>query len=724
MGDTVPPSRKDFRPWEASRPALFYQDRGISFMSFKKLPPLLSKALSGVPRGLAAFLLPLLFWEGLLRTVTGAGWMGLLYSAPFLLALSLLCTALSAWEKKLPRHLTGGALLLLLFAYYLSQIIYFRTFGSLYTVSMMGMGGDALLNFGWALGDVLKGALPVLLLSCLPLPAVALLRRRRERGGVSLPGRGLMLLLAIAVWIGGVGLLRLFGTDRLGPYYVYRDPYADTDSSSDKLGALPTTLLSGARYLFGSGESVTVSASEAALPLPAIPRPAAASEDPELPEGEGQKDYGMNIREEIDFSALEAKANSEELRTLCRYFAGVEGTRKNEYTGLLEGYNLIYICAESYSPAALDPRVTPTLCKMAGSGIVLSNYYNSYLNTTTNGEFTFLTGLWPDVNGATSHGSHTGSFNLIRENFMPYSLARIFREEGAESFAYHGYYGEYYNRKGTHTALGYEAKFMDAGLSFSSIWPTSDRELLDQTMADYLDLDRFHAYYMTFSGHGPYNESNVIAARNLDAVRELLEDDEDYSYNALCYLACNLELERAMADLLDALEETGKLDRTLIVLAGDHFPYYLSYRGFPEEIRLSEEGAELYHSGCILYFTGLEEPIRNDAYCCNVDILPTVLNLLGIDYDSRLIPGQDIFSDGVHMAQLYNREFITEYLTWMPSAEIRTWSEAAGLWTEEEKENYLNYMTRLADNRYGLSLDIVSTDFYRFVWEESGLPTE
>lgn len=681
-----------------------------------------SRGVAGVVFGALAVFVALLLWELILRRVTGAGWKGLLYSAPFLLALSFLLAALSLWNRRWLRLLVGTALLLILFAYYVSQIVYYATFGSLYTVSMMGMGGDAMANFGWGLGEVLRQNLPFLLLSCLPLILAEGVLLFRFVKGTSLSGHLLLLLLAILLWFGGVGLLRLGGNTRLTPYYVYQDPYADTDSSSDTLGALPTTLLSGVRYLFGS-DTVTVSASVTESTPPLLPVTGDVLQEADAEENEATPEYGWNLLPEIDFAALEERAPSEEIRTLCRYFSNVEGTQKNEYTGLLDGYNLIYICAESFTTAALQPEITPTLCEMADNGIILSNYYNSYLNTTTNGEFSFMTGLWADVSGFASHGSRSGTFNKTIENYMPYGLGNLFAPLGVESLAYHGYYGNYYNRAETHANLGYRCKFMAPDeLVFSSEWPTSDKELIDQTVGDYVNLDRFNVYYMTFSGHGPYTNANTMGLRNMDEIRGTLTDWESYSYNALYYLSCNLELERAMRSLMDALEEAGQLDRTLIVLAGDHYPYYLNPQGFGDLTGIPNAGTlDKEKSTCILYFTGLEEPIHNDAYCCNVDILPTVLNLLGIDYDSRLLPGRDVFSDGVHMAQMYNRDFVTEYITWMPSEGIQEWSEAAALLTEEEKDNYLDYMIRLADNRYGLSLDIVTTDFYRFVWEEAGL---
>ena len=170
---------------------------------------------------------------------------------------------------------------------------------------------------------------------------------------------------------------------------------------------------------------------------------------------------------------------------------------------------------------------------------------------------------------------------------------------------------------------------------------------------------------------------------------------------------------------MQRLEEAGKLENTLIVLTGDHYPYYVY-----DEDRDSLAGHhvdtdfELYKSTCIMWAGGLDEPIEVDTPCCNVDILPTVLNLLGLRYDSRMIAGKDIFSTTPHCAALYNRNFITSMVMYNNTDGSSKWSEHEDA-TEQFKQNYLNYFINQVKNRYSMSIKIEDTDFYRFVWSNT-----
>ena len=92
---------------------------------------------------------------------------------------------------------------------------------------------------------------------------------------------------------------------------------------------------------------------------------------------------------DLDFDALAASTDDAALKKLDAYFAGVKPTSKNEYTGLFEGYNLITICAESFSPYLIDKERTPALYALSHSGFLFENYYGTFGSNTTNGEYAY-----------------------------------------------------------------------------------------------------------------------------------------------------------------------------------------------------------------------------------------------------------------------------------------------------------------------------------------------
>jgi len=689
--------------------------------------------------------LSITFWEIALRFAAGIGGVTL-YPALFLFSLAVFVTALNGWFSGKADKIISIVLLCVLYVFYCAQLIYHRIFGSMFSVSMMGLGGDAITNFAWALAHSMLESIWLLLLFLLPvaLYCVFLIVKKPALPRASLLMHGAWLAAGVVIWIAAVLALNIGGTGRFTAYDAYHNPNTTTDTAASKLGVLPTTVVEFGAMLFpASGEDTTLSTPTVTPGLTQLPTleaeggNASSSGNAEQSgssdsSAEGSPDGStssvpaqpeMNVIEAIDFEYLATQTDDPELQALCQYYASVEPTNKNEYTGLFEGYNLIYICAESFCTAAIHPEITPTLYAMSNSGIILNNYYNSYINTTTNGEFSFMTGLWPDVSRIAHKGATNGSFCQTIPNYMPYGLGNIFTPMGVDSYAYHNYFGYYYNRAETHTNLGYECQFMDDGMTFTSMWPASDIEMFEQSVGDYVNKDRFNVYYMTFSGHGPYSTQNRISLRHDGEVWDITKN-YDLNSQARYYLANAMELDIAMQHLMEQLEAAGKLENTVIVLTGDNYPYYLGEQSYGQ---LMGEAAEAefgqYKSTCIMWCGGLEEPIVCDTYCCNVDILPTVLNLFGVEYDSRLLSGRDVFSDGPHTAVLYDKSFLNSDVTLNVSTGNIQWQIDTSEYDEATLNGYLEGVSASIDANYAAALKIVDKDFYRFVWEKSGLMT-
>ena len=411
---------------------------------------------------------------------------------------------------------------------------------------------------------------------------------------------------------------------------------------------------------------------------------------------------------DLNFNVYDRVSDNETVSALNRYFRTQTGTNQNEYTGFLSDYNLIVICAESFSPAAVDPELTPTLYRLCNEGIIFNNFYNTYPNTTIDGEYTLCTGLYPDG----SRSKWSSSFNQSSNNEMPFVLGNLFASQrGIQSYGYHNYLGTYFDRVTSHPNLGYSMKFMEDGMKFSSSWPSSDLEMMEQSIPDYISSEPFHAYYMTFSGHYVYNkETNYMAAINWKSVRDL-----DFSDTAKAYLSCNLELEKAMTYLMEQLEAAGVADKTAIVISPDHYPYGLTNEQYSELIGYEIDDFTKFKSTLAFWVGGLEDNIIVDEYCCNADILPTILNLWGFEFDSRMLAGTDVFSDGTHIAILRDHSFYTDLLWFNASTgEIRYQVEESLI-----PANYLDNTSRLVNTKFNMSVDILNTDYYRYLFHTS-----
>lgn len=637
--------------------------------------------------------LTLLFWETMLHfTVYRDVHVAYAYAVGFTAVAALgISLALSFLHGK---GRFAGSLILVLFLTFLygSQMVYNFIFGTLYSVAMIRQGGDAVTSFWREMLSVMAERLPYLLLLLLPVAGLLLLGRFRRGAFVRTNGvyRLVLLLAAVLVFMGVENSLYLGGTEMFSDYDFYHSANIATNQTAERFGLLTTMRLE----LFGSG-------GEEEAPAYYVPE-----EVPEETHVQQEVVYGYNVMD-IDFDALSAMTEEEKLLAINDYCAALPGTKQNPYTGMLKEYNLIVLCAESFSTAAIDPEITPTLYKLSREGIVFNNYYNTFPNTTTDGEYALMQGLYPD----STRSKAVSSLYASRGSYLPFTLGNVFREQaGVQSWGYHNYRGEYYGRNESHPNMGYTMQFAGDGMTFTHTWPASDLEMMEQSVDDYIGQEQFHAYYMTFSGHYKYETgSNRIAKLNWDAVKDL-----EYSNTAKAYLSCNIELDKALEYLLNRLEEAEVADKTAIVLAGDHFPYGLSDQQYSELIGYEIDDFSKYKSTLIFWVGGMEEPIEVDEYCCNVDILPTILNLWGFEYDSRMLAGTDVFSDGTHAAVLINKSFLTEKVWFNANTgETRYLVDEALL-----PAGYIENMNRLIATRFSISSDILNTAYYNFVFDK------
>jgi hypothetical protein len=179
------------------------------------------------------------------------------------------------------------------------------------------------------------------------------------------------------------------------------------------------------------------------------------------------------------------------------------------------------------------------------------------------------------------------------------------------------------------------------------------------------------------------------------------------------YIACNLELEYALEYLVGQLEEKGILDKTCIVLTNDHYPYGLTEEEYDELAGEELDTAfEKYRNSFICYVPGLRENIVVEDYCSTADILPTLLNLFGVDYDSRLLAGTDVLSSGIHMAVLSDQSFLTQDFRFDASTEALTITGEGVTVDDDTLDNYRLYV----ENKFQMSTDILNSDYYAHVF--------
>lgn len=375
-------------------------------------------------------------------------------------------------------------------------------------------------------------------------------------------------------------------------------------------------------------------------------------------------DYGENVLE-LDLDSRIAATSDETLANLHSYVKNQTPSNKNEYTGLFKGKNLILICAEALSDVVVNEKLTPTLYRMVHNGFYFSDFYQpTWGGSTSTGEYSFLTGFAP-MNGV-------NSMMDVKDNNEYYTMGNQLQRLGYFSRCYHNGNFDYYSRNQTHTNLGYE-QFMACGNGLEDIagnWP-SDTEMFDKTMDTFIDKQPFSVYYMTISGHCTYKADNPKVEEHLDEV--LAEYGDRYKDTTNYYFCYQMELEKALTKMIEKLEAAGIADDTVICMTSDHYPYGLektSTFGNSEDYVTDLYGYkyqnswEQDHNTCVIWSGCLEnenkdlvKEISTPTY--TLDIVPTLSNLFGLEYDSRLLVGRDVFSDTEPLALWNNRSWVT-----------------------------------------------------------------
>ena len=580
---------------------------------------------------------------------------------------------------------------------------YFKSYFSVGFICTMT--GNVVTGFGSTIPGIVAQRLPFIIAALLPL-ALCILLRKRIVTEHRMSKWSLLFVTAVSVifLLIGEGLAR-WGT--YGDSYTYN---FQTDAAVSQFGLHTAVRLEAEYALFGT-------------PQPKLELPTQEDEPDDPPAATTPVEYGYNALD-IDFQALADSASDSTLRSMAQYFGSLTPSKKNEYTGLFQGKNLVLITAEAFSPWFISRELTPTLYKLTHEGFVCENYYQpGWGQSTTGGEYAVMTGLLP-----TWVGSNV-SFYASANDDMPFALGNQLRALGYRTGAYHDNIYNYYNRDKTHPNLGYDYQGVGNGLTVTEdgSWPYSDLEMVQNTIGDYIDGyvsdgTPFHVYYMTVSGHGSYGWGHAMAAKNRAKAQAAYPNA---STQVQSYVAANLELENALTYLLEQLEAAGIAEDTVICMSADHYPYLLAEpeTDYYNELRGvvdSERDTDRYRNALVLWCGGMENAVTVTEPCSAVDIVPTLSNLFGLEYDSRLLSGRDVLDKDYDAGSASG----SIPLVILPTSSGNSWATAAGVFEASTRtfnarpgvtveEDYVSRVNNIVALQYNYAQQLIARDYYR-----------
>ena len=623
---------------------------------------------------------------------------GILPMMLFTIGAGLFFSAVTGVLSNRVKRIADVGILCVLSVFFIIECLIKESFQMYMTLSDIQTGAGGVVNgFSSELFRIIFSSIFVIILFLLPL-FLYLWYAWRKRKGYDVKRwhvlQGIILLIVSFLFT----VLGVVSTIPLDQYELYGEQYR-FDKATETFGLLTSMRLYLQYKAFGNGAQSELTLAQ------------------EEQQEQRPQEYGENVSS-IDFAQLSETESDETLQAMDTYVNGLKPTSKNEYTGLFKGKNLILICAEAFSDAVIDERLTPTLYRLAHQGIYFSDYYQpAWGGSTSTGEYSFLTGLVP------MDGVQT--MQETRTNLNYYTLGYQLMAQGYYSAAFHNGSYDYYDRQLTHENLGY-ASYLGYGNGLEDItgaW-ASDSIFFDKTLDTYIDQQPFSIYYMTLSGHAPYTGDDVKSKEYIKRVKEVLGDQ--YKDTTLYYYCYQMELEEALTILVDKLEKAGIADDTVICMTSDHYPYGLAESktfGNSEDYMVDlyqhsiETDWDRDHNSWILWSGCLENEKKEYAReisepTYSLDITPTLLNLFGITYDSRLLIGRDVFSDAPPLVLWNDYSWISDKGKY--NAETGKFIAKEGI---EVDDAYVKKMKKIVSNKITFSQQILETDYYRQLFQ-------
>ena len=359
-------------------------------------------------------------------------------------------------------------------------------------------------------------------------------------------------------------------------------------------------------------------------------------------ENNGKDNSNTESKREIDDTILDEIIKNEKnttLNNINNYIKNKDITDYNSHTGMFEGKNVIVIMMESTNDIIINKDLYPNFYKLYSEGISFKNNYSPRNSCATgNNEFSGMTGLYTIQNNCTA--------NIFSNNTYFTSIFNIFKNAGYRATSMHDYTEQYYVRNIIHKNLGSEAYYNvnDLNIKYYNEYKNwaSDEDFMNAAMDITLNDTSnkpFMLWLTTVSGHQPYKVSSVEGDKYLS-----ITEGTDYSMELRRYMSKLKTFDNGLGILLDKLKASGKLDDTVIVMYGDHYPYGLKNKDISSVLTYDLDDYEVERVPMVIYNSTIKSEVV-EKYSSYINLTPTLANLFNLDYDPRYYMGTDVFSD-------------------------------------------------------------------------------
>lgn len=421
--------------------------------------------------------------------------------------------------------------------------------------------------------------------------------------------------------------------------------------------------------------------------------------------------------ETIKASSQRVLADSDDMTEVINYTKSNYAEPNPEYFGAAKEMNVIYIHLESFQNFLIDYKlngeeVTPFLNSLTKDPNTL--YFDNFFHQTAQGktsdaEFMLENSLF---------GLPQGSAFITKGQNTYQAAPAILKEDGYTSAVFHGNSGSFWNRNEIYKSFGYD-HFFDANYyDTSSEEDMAEYGLLDKPFFEQsLDLIKtlpqpFYSKFITVGNHYPYKMNQDLTTIGKADTGDASVDD---------YFQTARYADEAIEQFIGELQKSGLYDNSMLVFYGDHYGISENHNKAMEQIIGKEvtpyESANLQRVPLIIHVPGMQgEGGVNHTYGGQIDLLPTLLHLLGIESQNYVQFGTDLLSkEHNEVVTFRNDDYVSPTIY---SVDGKFYDTKTGLPLDDNQLEKANEYKKIVDYKLQLSDKVVNGDLLRFYTPE------
>ncbi|MFD1484802.1 LTA synthase family protein [Lacticaseibacillus baoqingensis] len=414
-------------------------------------------------------------------------------------------------------------------------------------------------------------------------------------------------------------------------------------------------------------------------------------------------------------SATKANAKASDINSVLDYLKKNPATPNAEYAGVAKGKNVFIIHLESFQQFLIDYKwkgqeVTPNLNKLYHQNDTLSfdNFFNQVgQGKTADAEMMLENSLFglPEGSAMVSDGT-TNTFQ---------AAPAILDQNGYTTAAFHGDVPSFWNRDNTYKSWGYDywftKNYFSSGKDYNVGYGLKDKIFLKDS-AQYIEQlpQPFYAKLITVTNHYPYT---------LDKQNQTIEKTDTGDDTVDGYVQTARYLDQSIGEFMTWLKQSGLDKKSMVVFYGDHYGISANHKKAVAKLLGKKtfnnyDNAQFQRVPLMIHMDGLKGGI-NHTYGGEIDVLPTLLNLLGVKHSGYVQFGTDLLSPQHSQTVAFrNGDFVTPQFTKVGSTYYDTGTGKVIKQLSAAQKAIIDKATNQVTTELSLSDRVMNEDLLRF----------